>query len=574
MPRIHVLPPSVRNKIAAGEVIERPASVVKELIENAIDAGSAKIEIDVSRAGTRLIRVTDDGAGMDREDALLCLERYATSKISDERDLFALRTLGFRGEALSSIAAVSRMRIVTGQDPGPGTSIEVAGGEVLEVRDCPAKGTIIEVTDLFYNTPARRKFLKSQTTETFHVVDTVTKEALCHHERRFGLRMNGSEVLVLPRASSLRERILQVFGRDFLESITETSAEGEKISVTAFFGREHLSRQNRSGQWLFVNGRPCRDVSIAHAVCRAYAGIIPAERHPVFLIFLQCDPAMADFNVHPSKREVRFADGRSVSEFLFRAARDALSPRRDAVPPDGMHLDPVPALKGDAVSPCPTVYEAVAASTASLDTVSEPFTFYADHIPFVYIGETFVAMPSREGLTILDYHAAHERVNYERFLRKGGITSWRLLFPKQVHLQPAEYRVIIENLDALQEFAVDVEDFGHQTVLVRGIPEGLQGCDPDSLMGDVAAALLETDPADSDTARQGQGANMIEAARKRVAASLACHSSLRGKEIPSAEKLASLLRSLETADDPSHCPHGRPTRFVLTLQEIKKRFRK
>ncbi|HSB52147.1 MAG TPA: hypothetical protein VLD40_05770, partial [Dissulfurispiraceae bacterium] len=337
---------------------------------------------------------------------------------------------------------------------------------------------------------------------------------------------------------------------------------------------EHLSRQNRSGQWLFVNGRPCRDLSIAHAVCRAYAGIMPAERHPVFLIFLQCDPAVVDFNVHPAKREVRFADRRSVSEFLFQAARDTLSPRRDAAPPDGTHPDSGPALQGSAALPCPTVYDAAAPSTASLGTVTEPFAFYADHVPFVYIGETFVAMPSREGLTIVDYHAAHERVNYERFLRKGGVTSWRLLFPKQVHLQPAEYRVIIGNLDALREFAVDVEDFGHQTVLVRGIPEGLQACDPGSLMSDVAAALLEMDPADSDTVRQEQGPRMIEAARKRLAASLACHCSLRGKEVPSAEKLAALLRSLDTADDPSHCPHGRPTRIVLTVEELKKRFRK
>lgn len=574
MAHIHILPPTVRNRIAAGEVVERPASVVKELIENALDAESTRIEIDVARAGSRMIRVADNGAGMEREDVLLCTERYATSKITTEDDLCALKTLGFRGEALASIAAVSRMRIVTGPAAGAGTAVEISGGVLQDVRECPAAGTVVEVKDLFFNTPARRKFLKSDTTESFHIVDTVTREALAHHDRAFELRMNGTDVLRLPQASTQKERILQVFGKEFTDTLTEARGHDAAADVTAFLGKG-LFRRNRSGQMLFINGRPCRDLSVAHAVCRAYEGIIPPDRQPVFLVFLECAPGTVDFNVHPTKREVRFSDRSRVADLLFRIARSALHVRTDTAVSADERATSFAQPSGDtAVSPYMAPYDLSTLPEGPPQRVSERLVPFSDHVPCLYLGDTFVALPSREGLTILDYHAAHERVNYERLLGKTGVTSWRLLFPRQVRLQPAEYRVVIENLDALRDLAIDAEDFGHQTILVRGMPEGLQEDDIDALISEVAAALIESE---REAPRQGESGGtpgMIASLRRRIAASLACHRSLRGATVPDAAQIAALLKSLEAADDPEHCPHGRPTRLVLSLDELKRRFRK
>jgi DNA mismatch repair protein MutL len=574
MPDIHILSSSLRNKIAAGEVVERPASVVKELIENSLDAGSTNIEIDVSRPASRLIRVADNGRGMDREDALLCTERHATSKLAEEADLLALKTLGFRGEALASIAAVSRMRIATGRTSGTGTCIEISGGVVQEVKECSAAGTIVEVKDLFYNTPGRRKFMKSDATESFHIIDTVTREAISHHAQAFALRMSGTDVLRLPRASSPRERILQIFGKEFLDTLVEGHSRNEGMDVTAFLARG-VSRRNRSGQMLFINRRPCRDISIAQAVCRAYADLMPRDRQPVFLIFLECAEGTVDFNVHPTKREVRFSDGSGVVEFVFRTARSALHPRTEATPYEREWPATVPKFQDGTVPPrSPSEYAAVTIPAAPPHTVSERLVPFSDHLPCVYLGDTFVALPTAEGLTILDYHAAHERVNYERFLKRAGATSWRLLFPRQVRLQPAEYRSVIENLDTLRDLAIDAEDFGHQTVLVRGVPEGLQECDIDALMSDVAAALIEGDRGGSRGETAEEQSRMVESSRRRIAAKLACHSALRGKAVPDSAQVAALLTSLGAADDPDRCPHGRPTRLVLSLEELRRRFRK
>ncbi|WP_333654410.1 DNA mismatch repair endonuclease MutL [Dissulfurispira sp.] len=324
MPRINVLPLNLRNKIAAGEVVERPASVVKELMENSIDAMASRIEIDVAKAGKRLIRVSDNGIGMDREDALLAFERYATSKIKDEHDLFNIKTMGFRGEALSSIASVSRVRLITSHQDETGTCIEIIGGDVKEIKDCPAIGTTIEIKDLFFNTPARRKFLKSDSTENYHIIDTVTREAISHYQTGFVLRMDGDDVLNLSPASSYKERLVQIFGKDFVNELMETEAEDGRISIKAFLGKTTNLRNNRNNQFLFINNRPVKDQPITYAVYKAYEELIPKDRHPVFLLFMGIDPKKVDFNVHPTKREVRFEDKSSVFNFVHQAAKEAL----------------------------------------------------------------------------------------------------------------------------------------------------------------------------------------------------------------------------------------------------------
>src|SRR5208283_628570 len=334
---ITVLPVSLRNKIAAGEVVERPASVVKELIENAIDAAGARISIETIRAGKKLIHVSDNGTGMDREDAVRAFERYATSKIKDEQDLFNLKTMGFRGEALSSIAAVSKITLMTAAPSGEnspsaaGTCVEIAGGEIVSVKDCAAVGTSIAVRELFFNTPARRKFLKSDATENYHIIDTVTREALSHPHLMFVLRMDGSEVFSLPAASSLRERLLQLYGKDFIDGLIEhdiSDAVDTGMTVHVFTsGLAHM-KNNRNIQFVFVNRRPVKDQAVAYAVCKAYEGMVPREKYPAFFVFLDIDAGRVDFNVHPAKREVRFEQKAGIFDFVSHAVKEAL--KKDA----------------------------------------------------------------------------------------------------------------------------------------------------------------------------------------------------------------------------------------------------
>ncbi|MDH5203208.1 MAG: DNA mismatch repair endonuclease MutL, partial [Nitrospirota bacterium] len=330
MAQIKIIPHDLRNKIAAGEVIERPASVVKELIENSIDAGSTDIKIEVLYGGKRLIKVSDNGTGMDSEDALLCFERYATSKLFSEEDLFNIRTMGFRGEALSSIASVSKVKLVTApKDISQGVSIEIHGGEVKAVKDSPSFGTTVEVKDLFFNTPARKKFLKKNTTELLHIIDRVTEEALAHYSIGFTFISDNYETMNIPFASGIRERIMQIYGDEFLDGLIEVNAETENLTIQSFVSKGANFRNSKSHQFLFINRRPIRDPSIAHAVYRAYEGMLPHDRHPVFFLFLSIEPGKVDFNVHPTKREVRFEDKEYIYRFVHNAIRDIM--RKDRI---------------------------------------------------------------------------------------------------------------------------------------------------------------------------------------------------------------------------------------------------
>lgn len=566
MPVINVLPLALRNKIAAGEVVERPASVVKELIENAIDAEGKHVTVETMLAGRKLIHVSDDGIGMDREDAVSAFERYATSKIRSEQDLFSLKTMGFRGEALSSIASVSKIRLVTKESSGqPGTCVELTGGEIMSVKDCAASGTTIQVRDLFFNTPARRKFLKSDATENFHIIDAVTREALSHPHIMFVLRMDSSELFSLPAASSLRERLVQLYGKDFVDGLIEHNSfnardGGIKLSVFTS-GLAHM-KNNRSTQFLFINRRPVKDQSVAYAVYKAYEGMTPAEKHPAFFMFLDVDPGEVDFNVHPAKREVRFAQKNSVFDFVHHSVKEGL--KKDpgfgqVLAGDGEQSERSSLVPVSRANDHPS--SLVLPSLISEETGD----FCAGRIPLLYLGDTLVAVAGNGGLVLLDYHAAHERVNYEMFLKKKDIQAHRLLFPRQLKLPRGEYAILLERLQLLNEVGIEAEDFGHDTILIRSIPEVFMDADLASLISDISLSLLET----SSTAVEP-----VEAIRKSIAASLACHSSIRGKEIPDGTKVTALLKSLDATDNPHSCPHGRPTRIFISLDELKKMFKK
>ncbi len=565
MPLIKVLPEELRNKIAAGEVIERPASVVKELIENSIDASSKEIKIEILKGGRGLIRVTDNGIGMDREDALVCIERHATSKLSREDDLFNIRTMGFRGEALPSIASVSKMRIITGvKGSDAGTMIYIYGGEVKEVRDYPAIGTIVEVRDIFFNTPARRKFMRSESTEMLHIIEYVTIEALAHWEIGFKLVADHKEVIQISPAKGPVERIAQIYGQDFLDGLSEFSSDEKGLKMTAFVSRDGNFRNRKTHQFIFVNRRPVKDPLITHAIYQAYEGI-PKDSHPIFFLYLTIDPQDVDVNVHPTKREVRFSDRDRVYRFVRDNVRESLRRTKKEL---GRMMDEDfentkqgqgyrrETLTSDFCSPSSGDERRIPSY------VSENREFsYRSSIPFIYLGETFIALSGRDGLVLMDHHAAHERVLYERFLKGKDIDSYRLLFPKQVKLSPLEYNAILNCSSILNDMGIEIDDFGHDTVIVRSLPAALKEADMKALLSDIASAILE-------------GERPGKPLKQELATKMACHNSIRGREILSDQEVQALINDLEQTENPDHCPHGRPTRIFLTINDLRRMFKR
>ncbi len=557
MAKIKVLPVDLRNKIAAGEVIERPASVVKELIENAIDAESTEIRIDILAGGKRMIKVSDNGSGMDPEDALLCFERHATSKLSAESDLFNIKTLGFRGEALPSIASVSRVKLITGlKGSAAGILLELHGGEIKDRRESAFTGTSVEVRDLFFNTPARKKFLKATVTEVLHIVDIVTREALSHWSIHFTLLNEGRETMLLPKASGFSERIMQIYGEEFAGGLVEASAGHDGMRMQAFVSKGSNFRNSRSHQFIFINGRPIKDQSLSHAVYGAYEGLLPHDKHPAFFLFLELDPRRVDFNVHPTKREVRFEEKERIYRFVNARMREAVKTERKD------YIAPFLESAGGSAERVGILYTSQSPSVFSGPMVSENAELsYKPELPFIYLGDTFIALSGKGGLTLIDHHAAHERILYERLLGSIGIQSVHLLFPQQIKLSHGEYRVLLDNKDLLQEMGIDLDDFGHDTIVVRSVPDDLGVADLRGILSDAASVL---------TGEPRSGMSLKES----LAASIACHSSVRGSEILTREEVSRLLTDLQQTESPDQCPHGRPTRIFYSLDDLKKMFKR
>ncbi len=559
MPQITVLPTDLCNKISAGEVIERPASVVKELLENSLDACSTEITIEVSRGGKRLIRVSDNGVGMDRDDALLCFTRHATSKITKYDDLFNISTLGFRGEALPSIASVCRLRLVTGlKGEAAGVSLELHGGELKDIKDAPSAGTSFEIKDLFFNTPARKKFLKADGTELFHIIDIVTKEAISHPETAFTLFAESAETFRLARASGLRERIMQVYGEEFLAGLIETSAGMEGLQMHAFFSNSARFRKTRSHQFIFLNRRPIRDQSVAHAVYKAYEGILPPDRHPIFFVFLKIDPQKVDFNVHPTKREVRFEDKEAIYRFVVAHLRDAIRAGHKEYAAEFMKPEAEAATSYSKEADRPYLQPA---SFGASVTAEHPEFPYRASLPHIYLGDTFVAISGKGGLTLLDHHAAHERVLFERLLQGMETESRQFLFPMQVQLSAREYSVLVKHKETIKTFGIEIDDFGNNSVIVRAAPPELADADLPGILSDMASGL----------AGEHTEARPL---RYDIAARIACHASVRGRKILSPDEMARLLEDLEKTENPEQCPHGRPTRLFYSLSDLGRLFKR
>ncbi|HIQ04429.1 MAG TPA: DNA mismatch repair endonuclease MutL [Anaerolineae bacterium] len=545
---IHVLSPEVAGQIAAGEVVERPASVVKELIENALDAGATAISIESQDGGLRLIRVSDNGCGMSRADVPLAVKRFATSKISTSNDLTRVRTLGFRGEALPAIAAVAQMEILTRtQDELEGTRLRVdKTGQTVEPTASPA-GASVTVRDLFYNTPARRKFLKSPLREAELVRLTVARYALAYPDVAFRLVVDGRERLAVPPADP-RERISAVLGRDVADEMVPIAWEAADLRVSGFISRPTIGRSNREAQFFTVNGRPVRAGLLAVMLERPYVGRLPPGRRPVAVVHIELDPGWVDVNVHPRKAEVRFSQERSVYWALSRAVEDALAP--------------FPRQEGaaDMAWPFAGVTEGQAEAPSALREAGAEYMETSGWRALAQAHNSYIVAQSGDGILLVDQHAAHEQVLFERLLQTTKPTP--LTPPARLHLTPHEADALIPLIPMLNEFGLEVEPFGGYSFLIRTLPEPLAGVDP---VGLVTALLEEVEQFRWRSA---------EALQERLISKAACFSAIKAGDILTLAEMQQLLDELMATWSPATCPHGRPAFILMSLEELERRFQR
>ncbi|MBI5741532.1 MAG: DNA mismatch repair endonuclease MutL, partial [Nitrospirae bacterium] len=550
----------------------RPASVVRELIDNSIDAGATRIDVEILHGGKKLIRVSDNGSGMERDDAVLCFERHATSKIRSEDDLFDISTLGFRGEALPAIASVSKITLITAATgSGSGVKIEIGVNHKKEIAEAPpAQGTTVEVRDIFYNTPARRKFLKSNPTELSHIIDTVVQKAFAYPGISFSLVHNGSELLKVSAASDLKERFGQLYGEELTGEFLDVRKEGWGIKVYGFISKADFTGGGKGRQQIFVNNRPVKNAVINHAVSRAYRDMLPGDRRPAYFIFLDIDHGKVDVNVHPAKREVRFETPDEIHKITEAAAFEALNP--------GPRGERYASQTGETGSDVPHYKYGLPETRNETGRVSERFTAFqsdffgsghADEVRvFFHVGESFFATVINGGLLIVDQHAAHERVLYEKFLGKTSIETEPLFLPMRVELPLKEYHHIVRHRDLLCEFGLEVEDFGGNNVIVRSLPRELTKADMRGLLMGISEGILEEET--SGVKGDAPGGSLL----KNIAARLACHKSVRGSERLTDEELTKMMSDLDGTAEPDRCPHGRPTRILLSLDDLKKMFKR
>jgi DNA mismatch repair protein MutL len=598
---IQQLPDTLINQIAAGEVVERPASVVKELLENALDAGATRIDVELEEGGMRLIRIRDDGAGIATEELPLALARHATSKIASLDDLEQVRTMGFRGEALPSIASVSHFMIVSRPAAQAQASrIEVEGGKVLPAAPAPhPPGTTVEVRDLFFNVPARRRFLRAERTEFGHVEELLRGLALARMDTEFRLSHNGKAVRSYRASAGADEalrRLGEALGDAFAQQSLAIEHEGAGMRLSGWVGLPTASRAQADQQYFYVNRRLVRDRVVVHAVRQAYADVLYHGRHPAFVLFLEIDPVRVDVNVHPAKSEVRFRDSRLVHDFLFRSLHQALAGARagqnaSATAPE-VGAVPGQAMASQAYAPATAsfasqgqgqgalslsvreqlgAYAALYGPARAAGTASEVNTLppEADGAPplgyaLAQLHGIFILAENPAGLVLVDMHAAHERITYERLKAAqdgAGIRAQPLLVPVALAVSEREAACAEERADALAALGFELTRSGPQSIVVRSVPALLDGIDPRQLVLDVLSDLIEH----GSTRR-------IEEARNELLSTMACHASVRANRRLTLPEMNALLRDMEATERSAQCNHGRPTWVQLSRQELDRLF--
>ncbi len=619
MSRIHKLSARLANQIAAGEVVERPASVVKELLENSLDAGAHKVQIQVDNGGVKRIMIRDDGEGMAKDDLPLSLSRHATSKITSLDDLEAVATLGFRGEALASISSVSRLKLSSRTEDADQAWLAETEGRDMQANLSPTahnRGTTVEVRDLFFNTPARRKFLRTEKTEFNHLEEVVKRQALSRFDVSFELGHNGKAVHMLRPAPTLRDkeqRIAALCGRPFMENAVEIDVEASGLKLWGWVALPTFSRSQADLQYFYVNGRVIRDRLVTHAVKQAYRDVLYHGRHPAFVLYLELDPALVDVNVHPTKHEVRFRDGRLVHDFIFRSLHKALADVRPetqdaehaglqqadsvyqgatfadsslsslaAMPSEGSQgamplasstiaggvRDTLPAYgqlySGQGGSNDTLSSSVSAGSFAGQFTDTDPSKDYPLGFAVAQLHGIYILAQNKSGLIVVDMHAAHERVTYERMKQdfySQGVQSQPLLVPMSLAVSQKEANIAEECVEPLQRFGLRVERSGPESLVVREVPVLLQGVDVDQLVRDVLSDMIEHGYSDQ-----------VETRANELMSSMACHGSVRANRELTHPEMNALLRQMEETERSGQCNHGRPTWAAMSMAELDKLF--
>ncbi|MFH1124798.1 MAG: DNA mismatch repair endonuclease MutL [Pseudomonadota bacterium] len=572
MGSIRILPEKVAAQIAAGEVVERPASVVRELTDNSIDAGSDRIVIRIQSGGKRLIRVSDNGTGMTRDDLLLCVERHATSKITTLSDLFAIKTLGFRGEALPSISSVSRMQITsrTG-DQLIGHRLEVIGGRLKSIEETGAPaGTTIEVRDLFFNVPVRRKFLRATKTETHHIMETLSRIALPHTSIHFRLDEEEKMLLNFPATENFLDRLSALLGGKAASSMIEAHQEAGETGVSIFLSPPDLSRTRGDHIFVYVNGRHIRDRMLTRAIMEGYGQRLMKGHYPQAVVFLEMNPSLVDVNVHPTKQEVRFHQGPFVYEILTSAIEKALRGlfhfgfEKGPASGEGPEEVPFGGLAG--AEPIPA-YSGVQEQGPVYGEKGFQDGYVNKDTPHILgqLKDTYILCQAKDGLLMIDQHAAHERIVYEtlkRSFRNSKVEGQPFLIPPKLEFSMKEADIIQKKMDQLARFGVEIEHFGGNTFLLRSVPAILVNGKWEEFLKDVVLLLEEEAEFTNDKAMD------------RLLTAMACHGAIRAGQPLSHGEMASLLKELGETELSTNCPHGRPVIKKFTYVEIERMFKR
>lgn len=583
--RIHVLPDALANQIAAGEVVERPASVVKELVENALDAAATRVLIAIQNGGKTEIRVSDDGCGMGRDDALLCLDRHATSKIREAEDLHQVRSFGFRGEALPSIASVSRLSLESAEPGAVGTRVRVNGGKISGAEDCARQaGTTVIVRNLFFNVPARAKFMRSAGVETRAVADVVTVLALAHLSTGFRLESNGRVLLELPPATDLVSRIAALWGDDAARRLVTIALDKGGVRVAGLVERPDAALSGPRRVHMFVNGRPFRERELVFAAERGYRTTVPYGAKPSLLLYLNVSAGDVDVNVHPTKAEVRFRSRFEIEAAVEEAVRTAMATVESAATLDRAPALPQLSSASRSATPAPTSLPTadagqlaffVAARPPAEDRSSAPATMLppietmteeSTVAPRLWqLHDTFILAESRSGVLIIDQHSAHERVLFEQLMKRflsGGQSSQRLLFPLTLRLSPAEFAVVENNAELFRGAGFEIEPFGGRTVIVHGAPAPHPWFNAERCLREMLTELAT-------------GSELTRAARnqhERIAMMYACKGAIKAGQKLTEREMSDLFTRLFATELPYHDVHGRATVVRLSIGELERRF--
>ena len=594
--RIKKLDESIAGRIAAGEVVERPSSIVKELLENALDAGADRIEIELEEGGTRSIDITDNGEGIDGDDIALAFERHATSKIDDFDDLYRVQSFGFRGEALPSIASISRIDMISRREESlHGTRVIVEGGRISDIREAGSpRGTRIRVTDIFYTTPVRKKFLKKATTEQAHCLEYITRLALSTYACGITVRTKKKTILTIPPAKDMRERTSFVLGKDFADSAHTIGSDRGDYAIRGLISRPDVSKSNTREMLYYINGRYVKDGFLNHAVMTAYRGVLEPRRYPSVVIYLTMPPGDVDINVHPTKMEVRFRHPRELYSLVVDSIMASLA---DTGPIGGKEpVTPLTRTSGEGIYYGKRITEAIRRYTLSqggkgvgeavrrplqaggawvagdtrplfeTDTVSdEQISFTALH----YLGQftnTYLFFTAQDRVIVIDQHAAHERVLYERLRRRtadGHSERQTLLLPEIIELQPAHFDLLAANMDILADTGLDIEPYGDNTIIVKSVTPLLSHIDLKVLISDLIDEFVQT-------GHRGD----IDHIREKVIAVMACRGAVKARDRLTEEEVASLCRDLDSVPFAATCPHGRPLFVSLGTGDMERMFKR